>query len=133
MNHPPLPLTVTHRRYVPHSDAHYAGGLADGAYSLRLFGEVATELSIIYDGDEGLLAGYADVRFLAPIRGGDVLEVVGEITEAGTRSRQITFTCAVTARAEEGTRVSASRQLETPVIATRATGTVVVPATESGR
>lgn len=132
MDRPALPLTVTHRRYVPYGDAHYAGTLVDGAYPLRLFGEVATELSIIYDGDEGLLAGYKDVKFLSPIRGGDVLEIVGQITETGTRSRQVTFTCAVTARAEPGGRASASHVLDTPLVATVAAGTVVVPAPVEG-
>jgi len=53
-----LGLTVTHRRYVPYAHAHYAGNLVDGAYSLGLFGDVATELCIRTDGDEGLFASY---------------------------------------------------------------------------
>ena len=72
---PRLGVSVTHRRYVPHSHAHYAGDLVDGAYALGLFGDVATELCIRTDGDEGLFAGYADIRFTAPIRAGDVVEV----------------------------------------------------------
>ena len=52
-----LGLTVTHRRYVPYSHAHYAGNLVDGAYALGLFGDVATEVCIRTDGDEGLFAG----------------------------------------------------------------------------
>ena len=35
-------------------DAHYGGELVDGARMLGLFGDVATELLIINDGDEGL-------------------------------------------------------------------------------
>ena len=66
---------MTHRRYVAYSDAHYAGNLVDGAYSLRLFGDVATEMCIRTDGDEGLFASYSDVQFLAPVRAGDVVEV----------------------------------------------------------
>ncbi len=72
---PRLGLTVTHRRYVPYSHAHYAGNLVDGAYSLGLFGDVATEVCIRTDGDEGLFASYSDVQFRAPVRAGDVLEV----------------------------------------------------------
>ena len=52
-------FTVTHRRYVPYSHAHYAGNLVDGAYSLAAFGDVATELCIRTDGDEGLFASYS--------------------------------------------------------------------------
>src|ERR1035441_1318825 len=69
----PLGLTVTHRRYVPYSHAHYGGNLVDGAYVLGLFGDVATEASIRADGDEGLLAAYSDVQFRAPVLAGDVL------------------------------------------------------------
>ena len=62
--------TVVHRRYVPYSHAHYAGNLVDGAYSLGLFGDVATEMCIRTDGDEGLFASYSDVQFLQPVRAG---------------------------------------------------------------
>ena len=71
----PVGTRVVHRRYVPYSHAHYAGNLVDGAYSLGLFGDVATEMCIRTDGDEGLFASYADVQFRAPVRAGDVLEV----------------------------------------------------------
>ena len=68
-------MTVTHRRYVPFSHAHYAGNLVDGAYSLAAFGDVATEMCIRTDGDEGLFASYSDVQFRAPVRAGDVIEI----------------------------------------------------------
>ena len=66
-------LTVVHRRYVPHSHAHYGGDLVDGAYVLGLFGDAATELCIRSDGDEGLFAGYDSVEFTAPVQAGDVI------------------------------------------------------------
>ena len=77
---------VVHRRYVPYSHAHYAGNLVDGAYSLALFGDVATEMCIVTDGDEGLFASYSDVQFRAPVRAGDVLEISCEVTRVGRRS-----------------------------------------------
>src|SRR5215208_6937303 len=83
--------TVTHRRYVPYSHAHYAGNLVDGAYSLALFGDVGTEMCIRTDGDEGLFASYSDVQFLAPVRAGDVLEVTCDLVRVGTRSRVLAF------------------------------------------
>ena len=67
-----LGLTVRHRRYVPYAHAHYAGDLVDGAYVLGLFGDVATEVCIRTDGDEGLFASYSDVQFRAPVHAGDV-------------------------------------------------------------
>ena len=91
---------VVHRRYVPFSDAHYAGNLVDGAYSMKLFGDVATELCIRTDGDEGLLASYSDVQFLAPVRAGDVLEISCTLTRVGTRSRTLDLTVHVIARGE---------------------------------
>ena len=120
-------LRITHRRYVPYSHAHYAGNLVDGAYSLGLFGDVATELCITTDEDEGLFASYSDVQFLSPVRAGDVLEVTAELVRVGTRSRVIDFTAAVVGRGmpEEGT--STARMLAEPIVATTATGTCVVP------
>ena len=79
---------VVHRRYVPYSHAHYAGNLVDGAYSLGLFGDVATEMCIRTDGDEGLFASYSDVQFRAPVIAGDVLEITCELVRVGTRSRR---------------------------------------------
>ena len=86
---PRLGLVVTHRRYVPYSHAHYGGNLVDGAYVLGLFGDVATEVCIRTDGDEGLFASYADVQFRAPVQAGDVLEVTATVTRVGTRSRDL--------------------------------------------
>jgi len=122
-----LGLAVTHRRYVPYSHAHYGGNLVDGAYVLGLFGDVATEVCIRTDGDEGLFASYSDVQFRAPVLAGDVLEVTAEITRVGTRSRQLSFQAKVVCRAEPERGPSAAAALAEPVIAVTATGTVVVP------
>jgi 3-aminobutyryl-CoA ammonia-lyase len=118
---------VVHRRYVPHSAAHYGGGLVDGAYAVALFGDVATELCVRNDGDEGLLAGYQNVRFLEPVHVGDVIEISGVIRKFGKRSREIDFTATVTCRASPDQSPSAAHELAEPVIAVVATGTVVVP------
>lgn len=119
---------VVHRRYVPYSHAHYAGNLVDGAYSLGLFGDVATEMCILSDGDEGLFASYSDVQFLAPVRAGDVVEVTCELTRVGTRSRVLELAVLVVARgAATSERPGAASFLAQPLVATTATGTVVVP------
>ena len=120
-------LTVTHRRYVPYSHAHYGGALVDGAYALGLFGDVATEVCIRTDGDEGLFASYSDVQFRAPVRAGDVVEVTARVTRMGTRSRTLEFTCAVICRGRPDKGASAAEVLDPPVVAVTATGTVVVP------
>jgi 3-aminobutyryl-CoA ammonia-lyase len=122
-----LGTTVKHRRYVPYAHAHYAGNLVDGAYALGLFGDVATELCIRTDGDEGLFAGYSEVRFVAPIRAGDVVEVTGSVSRVGNRSRTVEFTCAVVCRGRPDKGASAAEVLDPPVVAVVATGTVVVP------
>jgi len=127
-DHARLGLTVTHRRYVPYSHAHYGGSLVDGAYVLGLFGDVATEVCIRTDGDEGLFASYSDVQFRAPVIAGDVLEVTAVITRVGTRSRQVSFEARVVCRAQPERGPSAAVVLTEPVVAVSATGTVVVPA-----
>ncbi len=119
---------VVHRRYVPYSHAHYAGNLVDGAYSLGLFGDVATEVAIVMDGDEGLLAGYAEIRFLGPVRAGDVLEATAEVVRIGRRSRKLRCTARVVARAEPERGPSAARVLDEPLTVVEAVATLVVPA-----
>jgi len=119
--------TVVQRRYVPYAHAHYAGNLVDGAYALGLFGDVATELCIRTDGDEGLFAGYSEVRFVAPIRAGDVVEATGSVTRVGTRSRTVESSCAVVCRGRPDKGESAAEVLDPPIVAVVATGTVVVP------
>jgi len=122
---------VVHRRYVPYSHAHYAGNLVDGAYVLGLFGDVATEMCIRTDGDEGLFASYSDVQFLAPVRAGDVVEVEASLHRAGRRSREIRFVARVMCRgrtdASADESAGAADVLQEPLVATTATGTVVVP------
>ena len=103
-----LGLVVTHRRYVPYSHAHYGGNLVDGAYVLGLFGDVATEVCIRTDGDEGLFASYADVQFRAPVQAGDVVEVSATVTRVGTRSRDLELEARVVARATTGAAASAA-------------------------
>jgi len=121
-------LSVTHRRYVPASHAHYGGNLVDGAYVLGLFGDVGTELSIRTDNDEGLFASYSDVQFLAPVLAGDVIEVTAVVVRVGRRSREIAFEARVVCRAEPERGHSSSQVLDEPLIVVTATGTVVVPA-----
>lgn len=128
MNDPRTGTSVTHRRYVPYSHAHYGGNLVDGAYTLALFGDVVTELSIRLDGDEGLFASYQDVQFLAPVYGGDVIEVTATATRIGNRSRSIELRAHVVCRARPDLGPSAAEVLATPLLTTTATGTVVVPA-----
>ena len=124
---PRLGLSVTHRRYVPYSHAHYGGSLVDGAYVLGLFGDVATELGIRSDGDEGLFASYSDVQFVDAVRAGDVIEVQATLTRVGRRSREIEFEARILARATPEVSASAAALLDPPLVCTTARGTVVVP------
>ncbi len=118
-------LQVTHRRYVPYSHAHYAGNLVDGAYVLALFGDVATELMIRTDGDEGLFASYSDVQFRDALRGGDVVEVSATLVRAGRRSREIEFAAHVVCRGTPERGANAAEVLAEPLLITTARGTVV--------
>jgi len=104
-----------------------AGNLVDGAYVLGLFGDVATEVAIRTDGDEGLFASYSDVQFRAPVLAGDVIEVTATVIRTGNRSRDLAFEARVLCRADPGQSPSASVVLAEPLIAVTATGTIVVP------
>jgi 3-aminobutyryl-CoA ammonia-lyase len=119
-------MKVTHRLRMSAADAHYGGNLVAGAKSLELFGDVATELAIAHDGDEGLLAGYSSVEFLAPVWAGDFLEITGEIVREGNSSREVTFEVRRYAKARPDISDSAADLLDEPEVCTRATGTFVV-------
>jgi 3-aminobutyryl-CoA ammonia-lyase len=108
-------------------DAHYGGNLVDGARMLALFGDVATELLIRSDGDEGLFASYDSVEFLAPVYAGDYIEAEGRIVRFGTRSRGMTFEARKVIAARPERSPSAADILEPPVIVCRARGTCVAP------
>lgn len=119
-------LTAVHRLRLSQADAHYGGALVAGARLLELFGDVATELSIRHDGDEGLLAGYSSVKFLAPVHAGDFLEIRGEITRVGTTSREMAFGAFRYAAPRGDISDSAADVLGEPEIVASAVATCVV-------
>ena len=107
-------------------DAHYGGELVDGARMLGLFGDVATELLIINDGDEGLFKAYDSVEFLAPVHAGDFIEATGEIVSVGNTSRKMVFEARKVITPRTDINDSACDVLEEPVVVCRASGTCVV-------
>ncbi|RMH41996.1 MAG: hypothetical protein D6689_09560 [Deltaproteobacteria bacterium] len=109
-------------------DAHYGGGLVDGARVLGLFGDVATELLIRTDGDEGLFRAYEQVDFLAPVYAGDYLEVTAELVARGRTSRRMRFEARKVIAPRADVSDSAADRLAEPVVVARAVGTCVVPA-----
>ena len=108
-------------------DAHYGGNLVDGARMLNLFGDVATELLIIQDGDEGLFCAYDNVEFLAPVYAGDYIEAVGEITHVGNTSRKMKIEARKVIAPRTDISDSAADVLAEPIVVCRASGTCVVP------
>ncbi len=110
-------------------DAHYAGELVDGARMLALFGDLATELLIRLDGDEGLFRAYDSVEFLAPVFAGDYVEATAEITRVGNTSRAMRFEArkVITNVRKPGVSPSAADILEEAIVVCRATGTCVTP------
>ena len=109
-------------------DAHYGGNLVDGARMLGLFGDVATELLIRQDGDEGLFRAYDSVEFLAPVYAGDYIEATGEIVSVGKTSRKMTFVAKKVIAPRPDINDSACDVLDEPVVVCLASGTCVVPA-----
>jgi 3-aminobutyryl-CoA ammonia-lyase len=108
-------------------DAHYGGNLVDGARMLALFGDVATELLIRTDGDEGLFRAYDSVEFLAPVYAGDYIEAEGEIVKVGNTSRTMKFEARKVIRPLPKLSESAAEVLDPPVVVCRASGTCVTP------
>ncbi len=112
-------------------DGHYAGGLVDGSRILQLFGDVATELLIRLDGDEGLFRAYESVEFLAPVYAGDYIEARGKIVRTGKTSRTMEFEAIkviqLLPKGEGGHAESSAETLATPSVVCRAKGTCVTP------
>ena len=113
-------------------DAHYAGNLVDGAKILQLFGDVATELLIRLDGDEGLFRAYDKIEFLAPVMSGDYIEAEGWITEVGNTSRKMMFEAkkviSLVKKDQNGYLAESSAEvLKEAVIVCKASGTCVTP------
>lgn len=108
-------------------DAHYGGNLVDGAKMLQLFGDVATELLIRRDGDEGLFRAYDSVDFLAPVYAGDYIEAVGEIVEEGNSSRKMVFEARKVIVPRPDISPSACDFLDEPIVVCRASGTCITP------
>ena len=108
-------------------DAHYGGNLVDGAHMMHLFGDVATELLILRDGDEGLFKAYDMVEFIAPVYAGDFIEATGEIVAEGKTSRKMVFEARKVIAPRPDISDSAADLLEEPIVVCRASGTCVTP------
>lgn len=108
-------------------DAHYGGNLVDGARMLQLFGDVATELLIQRDGDEGLFKAYDNIEFMAPVYAGDYIEAEGEIVSEGNTSRKMVFEARKVIVPRPDISPSACDVLEEPIVVCRASGTCVTP------
>lgn len=109
-------------------DAHYAGGLVNGSRMLDLFGDVATELLIRHDGDEGLFVAYDNVEFKAPVYAGDFIEARGKIVKVGNSSRRMEFVATkVITLDPDGKHESAAKVLPEPLVVCTASGSCVVP------
>lgn len=108
-------------------NAHYGGGLVDGAFLTKLFGDVATELLIRRDGDEGLFRAYDNIDFLAPVYAGDFIEAKGRISSEGNTSRKMVFEAWKVIGPRPDISDSAAEVLAEPVLVCRASGTCVVP------
>ncbi len=120
-------MKSTIRLRMGNNDAHYGGNLVDGAKMLQLFGDVATELLIKNDGDEGLFKAYDNIEFLAPVYAGDYIEAVGEIVGFGNTSRKMVFEARKVIVPRGDINESAAEFLTKPVVVCKASGTCVVP------
>lgn len=120
-------ITSLLRMRMSAKDAHYGGELVDGAHMVHLFGDVATELLIKGDGDEGLFVAYDNIELLAPVYAGDFIEVYGEIDKVGNTSRHMVFEARKVIASRKDISNSAADFLEEPIIVARGSGTCVMP------
>jgi 3-aminobutyryl-CoA ammonia-lyase len=119
------PIECLLRLRMSMQDAHYGGNLVDGAKMLHLVGDAVTELLIISDGDEGLTRIMTSEN-LAPVHGGDYVEVRARLTEIGSSSRK--FECTIhKVISLVDVNDSAANVLPEPVLVLKATGVAVVP------
>ena len=120
-------ITSTIRLRMSAHDAHYGGNLVNGARMLDLFGDVATEILIINDGDEGLFKAYDMVEFIAPVYAGDYIEAYGELVSCGNSSRKMVFEARKVIAPRTDISASACDVLAEPIVVCKASGTCVVP------
>jgi len=106
-------------------DAHY-GTIAAGAFVMQLFGDLATEITVRRDGDEGLLRAYESVEFLAPVRPGDFLECRAKVIREGATSRTFEAEAWKVIATRQDVGESAADVLDAPVLVAKAVGTTVV-------
>ncbi|MCH4888500.1 3-aminobutyryl-CoA ammonia lyase [Acidaminobacter sp. JC074] len=110
-------------------DAHYAGELVNGSKMLDFFGDVATELLIRLDGDEGLFRTYNQVDFLAPTYAGDFMEYHGWIEKVGNTSRVMKFEAykIIELARDKDLAASAANVLNPPILVGTAEGVCITP------
>ena len=119
------PIEANIRLRVGSEDAHY-GTIAAGAFVMRLFGDLATEVTVRRDGDEGLLRAYEKVEFLAPVRPGDFLECRATLVREGTTSRTFEAEAWKVVSTRQDIGESAADVLDERILVAKATGTTVV-------
>jgi len=120
-------IETKHKLRMGLHDAHYAGNLVDGARLLNLFGDVATELLIRHDGDEGLFRAYSEVEFLAPLFAGDFIEVTGRLVKVGNTSRSMEFEAWKIISSAPKESETAADLLDKPILLCKAKGVCVTP------
>ena len=119
------PIEAYLRLRVGSEDAHY-GTIAAGAFVMQLFGDLATEITVRRDGDEGLLRAYEGVEFLAPVLPGDFLECRARLVREGRTSRTFEAEAWKVITTRQDVSESAADVLEERVLVAKATGTTVV-------
>ena len=108
------------------SDAHYGGGVVDGAQILKLFGDAVTGLAALQDGDESLLQTWEKVEFLSPVYPGDFISVHARITRQTRLRRFVEVEALRTVRAPDPAKSSVT-VVHPPEKIAAAHGLIVVP------
>jgi len=124
---------VVHHMMMSEKDAHYVGGLVNGARIVVQWGDVGTELMVYADGDISLFLGYEKIEFTAPVYVGDFMEYVGWIEEVGNQSYKCKFEAWKVAtmldRTDadmEGIEHTAATACEPPILCATGTGSLYI-------
>jgi 3-aminobutyryl-CoA ammonia-lyase len=109
-----------------HEQAHYPSHLIAGAKVMEVFGDLATELTVRYDGEKGLLRAYETTEFLAPLYAGDWIEARARLVSVGRTSRRFECEAYKVIAGSSDAGVGTVFVLDEPLLVARAVGTIVV-------
>lgn len=108
-------------------DSHYPNQVISLGIITELFGMVGGKLSMMLDGDDGLMCAFENLEFLAPAYQGDYVRATATLLKVGKTSRKRRYEAHVVARSHGiGPHTTSAEVLKEPILVARGIGTAVV-------